>query len=437
MKLLSANETKRKQMLLAGGAGVGLISLLVFGLWFTDPNKDQPSLREKQREQAAEVTKSFRTKKAVSAEETWIAKSEEKIAELENKNRDVTTAMRNIRTSLAELGIDVGALAKQSQEKPGAGTPGAEEEEAGLPIPNLKPKPPDPLPLLKTPEPPTVNPPLPAIPALPSPLPPGQGTRLITPARNVAGQPDKTSPQQQNGEIHMVTVGNRPAGDGDAKNVKQYIPAGSFASVRLLSGVDAPTGGAANANPIPVLLRVMTDGTLPNFFHSNVSSCHVVASAHGEISSERAHIQLERISCVLLNGNAIETQVKGYITGEDGKAGMRGRLVSKQGSLIARSLLTGLASGFGRTLQQQSQQLATSPLGAVATVDPNRVLQAGAGAGISTALEKIADYYLQRANEIYPIIEIAANREGEAILQEGVSLDQPILHNTREGEDLL
>lgn len=433
MKLLGANETKRKQMLLAGGTGVGLVGLLVFGLWFTDPNKDEPSLREKQREKAAEVTKSFRTNKAVSAEETWIAKSEEKIAELENKNRDVTMAMRNIQAGLAELGIDVGALAKQSQEKPGETAP---EEKAGLP-PDLKPKPSDPLPLLKTPEPPTVNPPLPAIPPLPSPLPPEQGTRLTTLTRNFAGQPDKTSPQQHNGEIHMVTVGNQPAETGDARNVKQYIPAGSFASVRLLSGVDAPTGGAASANPIPVLLRVMTDGTLPNFFHSNVSSCHVVASAHGEISSERAHIQLERISCVLLNGNTIETQVKGYITGEDGKAGMRGRLVSKQGSLIARSLLAGLASGFGRTLQQQSQQLATSPLGAVATVDPNRVLQAGAGAGISTALEKIADYYIQRANEIYPIIEIAANREGEAILQEGVSLDQPILHNTREGEDLL
>lgn len=434
MKLLGANETKRKQMLLAGGAGVGLVGLLIFGLWFTDPNKDEPSLREKQREKAAEVTKSFRTRKAVSAEETWIAKSEEKIAELENKNRDVTTAMRNIQAGLVELGIDVGGLAKQSQKKPGEPAP---EEEAGLPMPDLKPELPDPLPLLKTPEPSTVNPPLPAVPALPGPLPRGQGTRLSTPTRNFAGQPDKTSPQQQNGEIHMVTVGNRPDGDGDAKNVKQYIPAGSFASVRLLSGVDAPTGGAANANPIPVLLRVMTDGTLPNFFHSNVSSCHVVASAHGEISSERAHIQLERISCVLLNGNVIETRVKGYITGEDGKAGMRGRLVSKQGSLIARSLLTGLASGFGRTLQQQSQQLATSPLGAVATVDPSRVLQAGAGAGISSALEKIADYYLQRANEIYPIIEIAANRKGEAILQEGVSLDQPILHNTREGEDLL
>ena len=53
---------------------------------------------------------------------------------------------------------------------------------------------------------------------------------------------------------------------------------------------------------------------------------------------------------------------------------------------------------------------------------------------MSTALEKVADYYLQRANELYPIIEVAANRAGEAILIDGTPLTQPILHNTREEE---
>ena len=430
MKLLSADETKRKQILIAGGALVGLVGLLVFGLWFTDPNKDEPSLREKQREKALEVTKSFRKKKAVSAEETWIAKSEEKLAEQDNRLREMSTAMRAIQGGLEQLGVDVGAISKQPQDKLMTPTEGA-----GTPVPSLKPQVPSPLELLKPPAPDTVNPPAQASPALPSPLPPGQATRFIQPIQGLTSQPDDTFPQQQAGEIHMVTVGKNDPDAETTKHVKQYLPAGTFASVRLLSGVDAPTGGAANANPIPVLLRVMTDGTLPNFFQSNVSSCHVVASAHGEISSERAHIQLERISCVLLDGNTIETKLKGYVAGEDGKAGMRGRLVSKQGALVARSLLAGLASGFGRTLQQQSQQLATSPLGAVATINPNQVLQAGAGAGISSALERIAEYYLERANEIYPIIEIAANREGEAILQEGITLDQPILHNTREEED--
>ena len=434
MKLLSADETKRKQLLITGGAVFGLVGLLVFGLWFTDPNKDQPSLREKQREKAAEVTKNFRTKKAVSAEETWIAKSEEKLAQQDDQLREMSTAMRTIQGRLAELGIDVGTLAKQSQEPAQAPVAGAQEQ-AGQAAPSLKPKLPEPLALLKPPAPQTVEPPMPASPAIPSPLPPGQATRFIQPLQGSAGEPDPTSPQQQTGDIHMVTVGNKTPKADDAKHVKQYLPAGSFASIRLLSGVDAPTLGGAQ-DPIPVLLRVMTDGILPNLFKSNVSSCHIVASSWGDISSERANIQLNTLSCVLLDGNIIEVPVKGYVAGEDGKAGLRGRLVSKQGALVARSLFAGLASGFGRTLQQQSQQLATSPLGAVATINPNQVLQAGTGAGLSSALERIADYYLERANQIYPIIEIAANREGEAILQEGVSLDHIILDNTRQEEDL-
>ena len=416
MKLQHANLTKRKQVIMAVGIAATLIGLLVFGLWVSDPNKDQPSVLERQREKAREVTKDFRTKNVVSDKENWMAKSEEQLAEQRQQIRDMSSSMRTIQQRLAALGLDIGTRAPSSSGEPGARPP---EPVADGPAP---------LDLLTPPAPGTVTPPIPAAPAPPLPAP--------FQSRD-AGPVSPLSPPGQAGAIQVVDIQPK-TGSGDKekpKNVTDYLPAGSFASVRLLSGVDAPTGGEGVSNPIPVLLRVMTDGTLPNFFSSNVSSCHIVAAAHGSISSERAHILLTKLSCVLLNGDIIETDLNGYVAGEDGKAGLRGRLVSKQGTLIARSLLSGLASGFGRTLQQQSQQLATSPLGAVTTVNPNQVLQAGAGAGISNALEKVADYYLQRANELYPIIEVAANRAGEAILIDGTPLTQPILHNTREEEE--
>ena len=414
MKLQHANLTKRKQVIMAVGTAATLIGLLVFGLWVSDPNKDKPSMLEQQREKAREVTKDFRTKNVVSDKENWMAKSEEKLAEQSQQIRDMSNSMRTIQKRLTALGIDVKTRSPSSSEEPDSRPP--------------EPVADSPLDLFKPPAPGTVNPPIPAAPVPPLPVPfQERQTSPVSPP----------SPQGQAGAIQVVDI--QPGTGTDKKekpkNVMDYLPAGSFASVRLLSGVDAPTGGEGVSNPIPVLLRVMTDGTLPNFFHSNVSSCHIVAAAHGSISSERAHILLTKLSCVLLNGDIIETDLNGYVAGEDGKAGLRGRLVSKQGTLIARSLLSGLASGFGRTLQQQSQQLATSPLGAVATVNPNQVLQAGAGAGISNALEKVADYYLQRANELYPIIEVAANRAGEAILIDGTPLTQPILNNTREEEE--
>ena len=438
-QLEHSSDTKKKQFILIIGGAIAFVALLVFGLWFTDPDAGKPSQREIAREKALDVTKSFRTKQNVSDEETWIAKSEEKIQEQTDSIKKMSQALRTIQDRLEERGIDVRVI---SDKKKKAVTP-----------------PPSPLDL-----PPTLNldgrpdgPPLPLnpldafaspqseIPNPLSPVPPAPSTPIgdrgqaplpelfqPLPQPTPLGRPAASDPNGP--EIQVVTLGQTDQATGKPKqinNAKSYLPAGSFATVRLLSGVDAPTGDGSN-NPIPVLLRVMTEGTLPNFFRSNVSNCHIVASAWGSLASERATIQLETLSCVLLNGGIIETKVKGYVSGEDGKHGMRGRLVSKQGSLVARALLSGLASGFGQALQQQSQRVNSTGLGVVTTIQPNQLVTAGAGAGISNAMQQISQYYLERAQEIFPIIEIAANREGEAILQDGVSFDFPIIDNTRE-----
>ena len=65
--------------------------------------------------------------------------------------------------------------------------------------------------------------------------------------------------------------------------------------------------------------------------------------------------------------------------------------------------------------------------GAVQTVDPEKLLQYGLSQGASSALDKVADWYLQRANETYPIIEVDAGREVDVILTEGVDLGADIV----------
>ena len=210
-------------------------------------------------------------------------------------------------------------------------------------------------------------------------------------------------------------------------HVRHYLPAGSFARAVLLSGLDAPTGGVANTNPHPVLLKLSQNGTLPNRFRSRVKECFVTAAGYGDISSERAYLRLERLSCVLKTGEVVEAQVKGYVSGEDGKTGLRGRLVSKQGQIIAKSLLVGIAGGIGTGLAQSVTTRSTSALGAVQTVDPEKLLQYGLSQGASSALDKVADWYLQRANETYPIIEVDAGRKVDVILTEGVDLGADIV----------
>ena len=67
---------------------------------------------------------------------------------------------------------------------------------------------------------------------------------------------------------------------------------------------------------------------------------------------------------------------------------MRGRLVSKQGQILANALLAGVASGIGHAFTQSSTTLSVSPLGTTSTVDPGKQLEAGLGTGVGKALER-------------------------------------------------
>ena len=108
--------------------------------------------------------------------------------------------------------------------------------------------------------------------------------------------------------------------------------------------------------------------------------------------------------------------VKGYVAGEDGKAGMRGRLVSKQGQILANALLAGVASGIGHAFTQSSTTLSVSPLGTTSSVDPGKQLEAGLGTGVGKALDRLAQYYISLAEKVFPVIEVDAGRSVDVVL---------------------
>ena len=136
-----------------------------------------------------------------------------------------------------------------------------------------------------------------------------------------------------------------------AQKLSQYLlTAGSILEGVLLSGMDAPTSAAAKKNPYPALIRIKKEAILPNYYRQNVRECFVIVSGFGELSSERARLRTERVSCVRNDGTVMESDISGYVTGEDGKVGVRGRLVTKQGAVIAKSLAAGALAGFGENI---------------------------------------------------------------------------------------
>ena len=153
------------------------------------------------------------------------------------------------------------------------------------------------------------------------------------------------------GDGKLVLGGNTFA-TADQAVLVRYLPSGAFTRAILLGGLDAPTGGQAQRNPQPVLLRLADNAILPNQFRARVKECFIVGAGYGDVSSERAYIRTESLSCVTRDGTAIDVPVKGYVAGEDGKAGVRGRLVTKQGQFIARALMVGFLQGAAEVLNK-------------------------------------------------------------------------------------
>lgn len=206
-----------------------------------------------------------------------------------------------------------------------------------------------------------------------------------------------------------------------------FLPAGSIITGVLLNGMDAPTGQGARQDPFPVTLRVQKEAILPNRFRADIRECFIVVAGYGDLSSERAYLRGEVISCVREDGGVLETKLNSYAVGEDGKAGVRGRLVSKQGQVIARSLMAGFLSGLSKAFDVKPVAVIdTSSTGSTSwqsNTRGNDWLRSSAVSGASDALDRVADFYLKMAEGMFPVVEIDAGRQIDLIVSSGTRLE--------------
>ncbi|WP_127471983.1 TrbI/VirB10 family protein [Thiomicrorhabdus aquaedulcis] len=206
--------------------------------------------------------------------------------------------------------------------------------------------------------------------------------------------------------------------------VKNYIPAGTFVRALLLGGLDAPTGGQAQENPYPALLEVADIAKLPNSYEYDFKQCRVIGSGYGDISSERAIIRLEKMSCVTTDERVFESAVKGFVYDETGKVGAKGRLVSKQGQLIANGLMIGIGAGIGNAFKQSTTNYTTSALGTQTEsfISAEDAAVAGLGQGVGTTLDRLSRYFIDLAEKIFPVIEVDAGRMIDIVFTSGFHL---------------
>lgn len=296
-----------------------------------------------------------------------------------------------------------------------------------------KPQPqPAPAPPPSTPAPaPAHYPPSGALPANLPPPPGRTGAARTMPAGVPAERTEAISPGLVHVQIadasktkqSLAPAAGAPDG-GRPDTVSTYLPV-SFMRGVLLGGLDAPTGGQSQSNPHPVLIRLSDNAVLPNKFRGEYRECFVIAAGYGDIGSERAYLRTENLSCVRTDGTTLEVKIQGSVYGEDGKVGLRGRLVTKQGQMLANALLAGIASGIGQGLSTSSTTYSTSALGTIANASGSDAYRTGLGTGVGRALDRLAQYYIKLAEQTFPVVEIDAGREIDVVITKGVRIDAP------------
>lgn len=234
-----------------------------------------------------------------------------------------------------------------------------------------------------------------------------------------SGQMDDSAAEQK-----LNKAVNKPTKKREAETA--FIPGGSMFPAVLLNGMDAPTSSVSQKNPTPVLLRVKKEAVLPNFASLDVRECFVMGAGFGQLASERALIRTESISCVRHDGKVFDTKLEAYVVGTDGKVGVPGRLVSKQGQMIAQSLLAGALGGIGQSLTSSKiPALNINPTNGQSLYDQESmgsIAQSGFAGGLSSATNMIAKFYLDMAKETFPVVETQAGQVATVIVTRGMTL---------------
>lgn len=406
----SINNVRKKQLLMT--AGVGVVSLLGLGavfFWRAEAAKSE----DRQEKPVVVTLKTVATPlESVDERDRWVSRIEEQGKEIQKKLDSVTAEYE-----VMEKKFDVleEILKPQSIDQKIADEEAKKRSELAFEQPEL----------------------LDAIPhsTQPNSFPRMNQEGLEHPA---GGEPYGTS----NAPNKIGHISRTSMSVNSLKTVENYLPATTTCKAVLTSSIKAPAGPESKNNPKPVTLRIVDDGNLPRGFTSRVRDAEVNAACHGDISTERVECRLVSMTWVEPNGVVVERDIEGWIFGNDGSEGVRGKVVDRSGDVAREAYFAGVLSGFSNffKFEAQSSVYPASPFGVTNALSAGNAIQGAAASGVGNAMEKLADRSIKRLDQMQPVIVVNGGQLINLRFKKGFSLEadqsaemKVVGNNTEEG----
>ena len=206
-----------------------------------------------------------------------------------------------------------------------------------------------------------------------------------------------------------------------------YLPPNSYATARVIVGVDASAGVNSQTDPLPVVLRITGPARSVvqkgRVLTTRIEGCVVNGAARGDLSAEKIYVKLAKMTCDQPGGRVAVSEVKGFIS-FGGKAGVRGRVVSREGALVGQALLAGIAGGFGRGFSANANSALSGVNVGVGgkrdELSTGDIVKGGFGQGVGEAGDMVSKYLIERAEQYQPVIEMPTGIDVEIVFLDGV-----------------
>jgi conjugal transfer pilus assembly protein TraB len=189
-------------------------------------------------------------------------------------------------------------------------------------------------------------------------------------------------------------------------------------------GVVVSTGTNSSSDPQPILLRIVDNGNLPGGLKGKVKDAVLIGTCYGSASAERAICRLKTLSWRDKSNRNIEKPVEGWIASEDGVQGIRAKIIDRSSEIAREAFGAGLLSAASNFFKMQSTSgvFPVSPFGQTNALSKEDALKGAVGGGVGSAMDKLADFSIKRAESMSPVAYVASGRVLDAVLMRGVDL---------------
>ena len=211
---------------------------------------------------------------------------------------------------------------------------------------------------------------------------------------------DKSPPAPQAPPVAQVS-------EGEAAGPWVHLPAGSQVAGSILTGAFATK---VRGDGLPVLARLEAAYLAPNDYEVPLEGCLMIGKATADLQTIRARVEAVTLSCVLPDGQVFERKVRGYFTGEDGTLGIPGTWQHRSGAWLG-NLLAAMGTAAGGVYG--SVQI-NEALGGADLVLGDRTLE---------TTERIETFFLDRAEEILPVVLVETLTPVYVVMLEGVTIE--------------